>query len=97
MYELRFHPKVDKELGKLALEFRRIIRNEHLLAIADDPYKNGKPLKGALKGFWRRDLSHDGVSYRIAYEIHDKEDIVYILMIGKRESFYERFHRRIDI
>jgi len=94
MYELRFHPKVDKELSKFLPEIRKVIRDEHLLAIADEPYKSGKPLKGTLRGFWRRDFSYEGVSYRIAYEIDDREDVVYILMIGKRESFYERLHRR---
>jgi mRNA-degrading endonuclease RelE of RelBE toxin-antitoxin system len=48
MYELRFHPKVDKELSKLPFEIRRVIRDKHLFVIADDPHKSGKPLKGAL-------------------------------------------------
>lgn len=96
MYELRFHPKVDKEIKGFSLKFLKILRDEYLLVIADDPYKNGKPLRGSLKGFWRKDFSYEGISYRIAYEIDEKEDVVYILMIGKREGFYERLQRRAN-
>jgi len=96
MYELRFHPKVDKELSNLSSEVRNVISNEHLLFISEDPRKSGKPLTAALKGFWRRDFNCEGTSYRIAYEIDDKEKAIYILMIGKRESFYERLQRRVN-
>jgi mRNA-degrading endonuclease RelE of RelBE toxin-antitoxin system len=97
MYELRFHPKVDKELGKFFTEIRKVIRYKYFPDIANDPRKSGKPLKGTLKGFWSKDFIYEGVSYRIAYEIDDKENVVYVLMIGKRESFYERLKRRANI
>lgn len=71
-----------------------MIRDKHLISIADNPYKSGKPLKGILKGFWRKDFTYEGVSYRIAYEIDNEEGAVYILMIGKREGFYEQLSRR---
>lgn len=30
-----------------------------------------------------------------AYEINEKEKVVYVIMIGKREGFYERLRRRL--
>jgi len=95
MYKLRFHPQVDKELEQLPLEVRRIIKNVHLPAISTDPYKAGERLSGLLKGFWKRSFRQSRVDYRIAYEIDEKEKTVYILMVRKREKFYERLERRV--
>ena len=97
MYELRFHPKVDKELSKLSADVRRLIRDEHLPAISVDPHKNSKSLKGSLKDFLRKDFHCGGISHRIAYEIDEKQKVVYILMIGKRDNFYDRLNRRVNI
>jgi len=36
-----------------------------------------------------------GVSYRIVYEIVPSRRQVLILMVGKREGFYERFLKRL--
>ncbi len=94
MYELRFHPRVDKELIQLPAEVRRKIRDAHLPAISTDPHKAGERLSGLLKGFWKLSFRHSKVDYRIAYEIDEKEKAVYILMVGKRERFYERLERR---
>ena len=47
MYELRFHPQVDKELEQLPLEVRRIIKNVHLPAISTEPHKAGGKAFGA--------------------------------------------------
>jgi len=41
MYELRFHPQVDKELGLLPKQVRKIIKDVHLPAISSDPHKAG--------------------------------------------------------
>ena len=94
MYELRFHPQVDKELGLLPKQVRKVTKDVHLPAISGDPHRSGERLSGLLKGFWKLSFRKSGVDYRIAYEINDKERFVYILMVGKREKFYERLQRR---
>ena len=94
MYELRFHPQVDKELRLLPKQVRKIIKDAHLPAISSDPHKVGERLSGLLKGFWKLSFRQSRVDYRIAYEIDDKERSVFILMVGKREKFYERLERR---
>lgn len=66
----------------------------HLPAISTEPHKAGERLSGLLKDFWKRSFHRSGVDYRIAYEIDEKEKAVYILMVGKREKFYERLERR---
>jgi mRNA-degrading endonuclease RelE of RelBE toxin-antitoxin system len=35
------------------------------------------------------------VSYRIAYQIYEKEKLVLIIAIGPREKFYEKLLKRI--
>jgi len=66
----------------------------HFPAITAEPYKAGERLSGLLKGFWKRSFRRSRVDCRIAYEIDEKEKAVYILMVGKRERFYERLERR---
>jgi mRNA-degrading endonuclease RelE of RelBE toxin-antitoxin system len=96
MYELRFHPRVDKELELLPKQVRKIIKDVHLPAISSDPYRAGERLSGLLKGFWKLSFRQARVDYRRAYEIDDNENSVYILMVGKREKFYQRLQRRTE-
>jgi len=94
MYELRFHKKVDKELKNLPIEVRRKIKNYYFPRLAEEPHSAGIPLLGGLSEFWRLDFKMMRTDYRIAYEVDDRENAVYVLMVGKRESFYERLRRR---
>jgi len=95
MYELRFHPKVDKELEAIPKELRIEIRDVHFVAISSEPRKEGEPLKGTLRGYWKRSLRWRGVEYRISYEIDEKDKAVYVLMVRKREGFYPLLERRV--
>nr|BAL58546.1 hypothetical conserved protein [Candidatus Acetothermum autotrophicum] len=95
MYELRFHPQVDKELETLPKTVRAVVKNLCFPKIAHSPWDAGKSLSGALKKFHVFVFSHKRVSYRIAYEIDKKSQVVFILMVGKREGFYERLRRRL--
>ena len=54
--------------------------------LAQDP-RQGKPLKGELKGYWSFRV---GV-YRILYLIRDNEIEVHVLRIQHRKEVYERF------
>ncbi len=94
MYELLFHPQVDKELEKLPKSTIKTLKEFHLLEIARAPFVMGIPLSGPLSRFRKYVFSHKGISYRIAFEIDKDTRTVYILMVGKREGFYERLERR---
>lgn len=94
MYELRFHRKVDKEIEKLPKEVKRKIKNVYFPLLEKEPKNKGKPLSGPLAGLWRLSFKMLNNEYRIAYEINDNENAVYILMIGKREKFYDRLKKR---
>lgn len=96
MYELRFHPQVDKELEVLPKTVRSKIKNLYFPEIARSPWDVGKPLAGGLKKFHVFIFSHQRVSYRIAYEIEKESRTVFILMVRKREGFYERLRRRLQ-
>lgn len=54
--------------------------------LRSDP-REGKPLKGELRGYW----SYRVGTYRILYKIEDDEIVVYILRIQHRKEVYERF------
>ena len=95
MYELRFHRNVDKELKNIPTAVRRRIKNHYFPMLAEKPNTAGKALSGGLSRFWRLDFKMMRTEYRIAYEIVDDENAVNILMVGKRESFYERLRRRL--
>jgi len=95
MYELRFHPQVDRELKALPKGAKAEIKAKHLPAIQASPFEAGRSLSGPLRRFRRYAFSHGGVSYRIVYEVDREEGVIYVLMIGKREGFYERLRRRV--
>jgi len=86
---------VDKELRNIPVDVRRKIKNSYFPLLSEEPRKAGKPLSGDLLGLWRLDFKMAGTEYRIAYEIVGEQNAVYILMVGKRESFYERLGRRV--
>lgn len=54
--------------------------------LRNDP-REGKSLKGELKGYW----SYRVGAYRILYKIEDDEITVYVLRIQHRKEAYERF------
>ncbi|MBM3211413.1 hypothetical protein FJZ33_04270 [Candidatus Poribacteria bacterium] len=95
MYELRFHRKVDKELADLPIEVRKKVKYEFFPSLSESS-TIGKPLSGALSGVWKLSFRASNTDYRIAYEIDDSNKVVYIIMVGKREGFYERLKRRLS-
>jgi len=96
-YEIHLHPKADKEIAKLSKQTRKEILETHFPKIVSDPYLAGKGLSGKLKGFKKYTFSSRGVSYRIIYEIWEKENIVLIIMVGPRENIYLRLLRRLGV
>ena len=53
-------------------------------ALADDPYRVGKPLRFQLEGYW----SARRGQYRVIYSIHDEEVLVRVVRISHRADVY---------
>jgi addiction module RelE/StbE family toxin len=93
-YRDEYHPKVKKDLKKIDKSIKSKVRDFHIPKILNDPYY-ADDLTGDLSGIWSYHFKKDKVQYRISYIINEVQKIVYILMIGKRESFYEILRRRL--
>ena len=84
MYSLQFSSRATKGLAASASEAR-----EALLEAIEDLARNPRPpgakkLSGALAPAWRIRVR----SFRVIYDIHDKERRVVILKVGPRQSIY---------
>ena len=71
------------------------LREVHLKAIQNDPAV-GLPLKGALKGILPYHFHHIRNQYRIAYVHNVAENQLTVLMIRKRENFYDTLQQRLS-
>lgn len=71
--------KMDQSNSKILLGW--IKKN---LEGTDNPYKQGKQLKGNLSKFWRYRVG----DYRILCEIKDGELIIIVVAIGHRREIY---------
>ena len=89
-----YHPKVKKDLRKIDRSVKSEIRDIHIPKILSNPHV-ADALTGDLAGIRSYHFKKEKVQYRISYVIDDVEKIIYILMIGKRESFYEILRRRL--
>jgi mRNA interferase RelE/StbE len=71
-------------LAKIDRVKARKIENKVENFLARDPYKNGEPLKGSLKGRWKYRFS----KYRVIYEVKEKELIILVVEVGHRKEIY---------
>lgn len=94
MYQLRTLRVIRKDLKKLSKQAAARIVDFYLPQLANDPYI-GISLSGNFKGFWKYVVKFQGVNYRIAYQISEKEKVILVIAIGPREKFYERLLRRL--
>jgi mRNA interferase RelE/StbE len=53
-------------------------------ALAEDPYRVGKPLRFQLEGYW----SARRGQYRVIYSIHDDQVLVRVVRISHRSDGY---------
>ncbi len=53
-------------------------------ALAEDPYRVGKPLRLELEGYW----SARRGQYRVIYSIHDDQILVRVVRISHRSDAY---------
>ena len=94
MYRDAYHPRVKKDLKKLDARIREEIKTTHIPAILSDP-SVGQVLVGDLAGIHSYHFKIANQQYRIAYVVSEEQERVFILMIGKRESFYDILKRRM--
>jgi addiction module RelE/StbE family toxin len=94
MYRDQYHPKVKKDLKKLDKRLRHEIETRHIPAILEQP-EQGDQLVADLSGLRAYHFTALKQAYRIAYLVDDEAQIVFVLMIGKRENFYTILKRRL--
>ena len=93
-YKDAYHPRVKNDLKKLDKNIVKEIYDIHLDNILHEPY-SGEKLHGDLEGVSSYHFRKNKVDYRIAYSVEEDKRIVYIVMVGKRENFYEILKRRL--
>lgn len=94
-YNDEYHPKVKADLKKLDKPLIKEIFDTHINKILLDPRSAGEVLHGTLKGISSYHFTKNKVEYRIGFAVKEESKTVYVLMIGKRESFYEILTRRL--
>ena len=94
-YEVKFHKAVKKDIKKLHKAIPRIIREKYLPHLKKDPYR-GELLFGVFRTLYSYHFTYAGASYRIIYEIEEDTKEITVLLIGARESLYERLKRRVS-
>ncbi|HCM8928421.1 TPA: type II toxin-antitoxin system RelE/ParE family toxin [Salmonella enterica subsp. enterica serovar Paratyphi B] len=72
--------KMDKQNARRIVDFMDL-----RIAVATNPRKSGRPLKGELGEFWRYRVG----DYRILCEIRDDELIILVATIGHRREVYD--------
>ena len=94
MFKERYHPAVNKDLRKIDRGVREKIKNVWLPKLVSKPHE-GKELTGPLSGIRSYHFKVGKVQYRIAYVLEENNFIINVLMIAKRESFYQILSKRI--
>lgn len=86
-WTIEFSPSAAKEFDKLGQTTRQLIRNylRHRVAAAPDPRAFGKPLSGDKAGLWRYRVD----KYRIVCRIEDKQLIILVVRVAKRDKVYD--------
>lgn len=92
MFNAQFHPGFKRDVKKLDYPVQRYLP-EVIKQILENP-EIGEPLSLDLIGIYSYHFKFNFVDYRIAYKILDAE-IVFFIMAGIRENFYENLKRRV--
>ena len=94
-YRDEYHPKVKSDLKKLDKPLIKELFHGHIDKILFDPHHTGEALHGSFKDISSYHFTKNKVEYRIAFAVKEESKTVYVLMIGKREKFYEILRRRL--
>jgi mRNA interferase RelE/StbE len=88
-YKVFVHAAVPKELKAIPKEVRQKIKTA-ISALSDDPIPIGSSrLRGRVNAYRIR-VSE----YRIIYEVHASEIVVYVIGVAHRKEVYKRILRR---
>jgi addiction module RelE/StbE family toxin len=94
-YRDEYHPKVKSDLKRLDKAIIKELFDVHIEKILQEPYL-GEKLHGELAGVSSYHFRKNKVEYRVAYTVEEHKKIVYVVMVGKRENFYEILKRRLS-
>ncbi len=95
MHEILFSSAAERYFKKLIERPLKKAYKDALSEISKDPYA-GQAKHGHLTSIYGFDVKCQGVSYEIAYTIHETNGkIVIVLLAGTRENFYEQLKRYI--
>ena len=84
IWKIEFAPAAVKQLKKISPEHGKRITKYLRENVSDDPYVNGKALKGNLREFWRYRIG----SYRVLTHIKSNQFIVLVVQVGHRKEIY---------
>lgn len=92
MWTLRYDPRVRKQLEKICNKnvIRRI--EESAKGLRDNPY-TGKILRG-YPGVRSKRIGTPEGEYRLIYRLLEKEQKVFIILVGPREEIYDLLGRK---
>lgn len=94
-YQLKFHPAAAKDLFKLTKDNKtlgKIIIDDHLAKILEDPSNAGNRKRGDLSHIFGYNLNYQMISYRILYQA--ESDIVRIIALGIHDAAYKKAKKR---
>lgn len=92
MRELHFVKAVKKDLRKLPRPLQQNMVNFYFPEILKAP-SVGLALSGKLAGYLKYVIFYQSAAYRIVYQYNEKT--ILIVMVSKREGFYQRLLRRL--
>jgi len=90
-YKIELTQHALKDLDKLKEQSANVLKA--LSALKEKPHL-GHMLKGSLKGVRSLKFNINGVAYRAAYIVLEKERTCLIFMVGPHEGFYKEAERR---
>ena len=94
MYSIIYRPSVKKDLKRLDRPVLLVLYDTHLPLLKENPFI-GERLKGKYRLYYRYKFTHQGVGYRMVYDIKTKELVIILILVGTRENFYKELKRRI--
>tara|TARA_Y100000310_G_C19955493_1_gene478802 strand:+ start:106 stop:384 length:279 start_codon:yes stop_codon:yes gene_type:complete len=91
MLTVIYHPKVRSDLRKVHSRHLAVIRDAIETKLARSPKRYGKPLRSTLKNLRSLRIGN----YRVVYAVKNRELIVLVLTIAKRDKVYEEAKKRL--
>lgn len=84
-YQVLWDEAAVKDLMRIAKKDALRIKKKVDEYLVHDPVGLGKPLSSRLKGFYRYRIG----SYRVIYEVREREVVIEVVKVGHRREVYE--------